>query len=389
MFYPAFLNLQGKKCLVIGAGTVAERKTISLLRSGSDVHLISPRITRRLHNLIQCSQISWFDRQFQDGDTSGFFLVCAATDSTQTNTQIFKEAHEKNGIDLVNVVDVVPECTFAATSIVALEKVSISISTSGKSPAFCRRIREYIESKFCQDAINHFEKRPSWSVHKSVKRTPMAEEHAFRSKVPYPIGLLIANRQCMTIGKSKELSERVKLLQKCGAKVKMTNDDTLRQDSSAFLTFVDAEHQKYNGSQLVELTKNPMRGTFYTPLMTMDHDLVIGITPNLDSKNEWQRAKQIQTDLATQFESPGYGRFLDFLGSLRPKVMNSIPTSAKRKQFFEDIIDQNAKGEKELCCLDFGNLGCSNECTFNLVRTHRTDQIKKTIQKKIQTYSDS
>ena len=54
---------------------------------------------------------------------------------------------------------------------------------------------------------------------------------------------------------------------------------------------------------------------------------------------------------------------------------------------FEDIIDQNSKGEKELCCFDFGDLGCSNECTFNLVRTHRTDQIKKTIQKKIQTYS--
>ena len=91
MFYPAFLNLQDKKCLVIGAGTVAERKAISLLRSGSDVHLISPRVTERLHDLIQHNQISWFDRQFQDGDTSGFFLVCAATDSTQTNTRIFKE----------------------------------------------------------------------------------------------------------------------------------------------------------------------------------------------------------------------------------------------------------------------------------------------------------
>ena len=250
MFYPAFLNLQDKKCLVIGAGTVAERKAISLLRSGSDVHLISPRVTERLHDLIQHNQISWFDRQFQDGDTSGFFLVCAATDSTQTNTRIFKEAHKKNGIDLVNVVDVVPECTFAATSIVVLEKVSISISTSGKSPAVCRRIREYIESKFCQDAINHLEKESL--VYKDDKKTTVREEHTFKSKVPYPIGFLTADRQCTIIGKNNKLLERVNLLRKCGAKVKMVDDNTLRRDSSAFLTFADVEYQEYNGSQLVE-----------------------------------------------------------------------------------------------------------------------------------------
>ena len=50
---------------------------------------------------------------------------------------------------------------------------------------------------------------------------------------------------------------------------------------------------------------------------------------------------------------------------------------------FEDIIDQHSKGEKQLCCFDFSNSGCANECTFNLVRTHRTNQIQKVIQKKI------
>ena len=385
MFYPAFLNLQGKKCLVVGAGTVAERKTISLLRSGSEVHLISPTVTRHLHDLIQQGHISWFKRQFQDGDTTGFFLVCAATNSTQTNTRIFKEAHKKNGIDLVNVVDVVPECTFAATSIVVLEKVSISISTSGKSPAVCRRIREYIESRFCQDVINCFAEKPL--APKSTEKTSEGREQAFNSKLPYPIGFLLTNRQCITIGKSNKLSRKINLLRKCGAKVKMENDNTLKLNSSAFLTFADVEHQEYCGSQLVELTRNPMRGTFYTPLAIIDRGLVIGITPNLDSKNEWEYAKQIQIDLSTQFENQGYGHFLDFLGSLRPQVMNSIPTTTKRKKFFEDIIDQNSKGEKERCCFDFSNSGCANECTFNLVRTHRTNQIQKEIQKKIQTYS--
>ena len=55
----------------------------------------------------------------------------------------------------------------------------------------------------------------------------------------------------------------------------------------------------------------------------------------------------------------------------------------------EEIIDQNFKGEKGLCCFDFDNLGCSAECTFNLVRTRRTDQVQQTIKKKLQTYSYS
>ncbi|HIA64660.1 TPA: hypothetical protein EYN98_01015 [Candidatus Poribacteria bacterium] len=388
MFYPAFLNLQGKRCLVVGAGAVAERKVISLLHSGGDVHLISPSITRHLHDLIERNQVSWRDRQFQDGDTSGFFLVCAATDLPQTNTRIFKEAHEENGIDLVNIVDVAPECTFASTSIVVLDKVSISISTSGKSPAMCKRMREYIESKFCRDAINHLEDESHWSASNNIQKTPVMEEHDFESKVPYPVGFLIEGRQCMTVGKSHELSERVNLLHRCGAKVKMTND-ALMQNSSAFLIFTDAECREYDGSQLVELTTNPMCGTFYTPLTVIDRDLVIGITPNLDSKSEWQQAKRIQADLATQFESRGYGHFLDLLGSFRSKVMNLIPTQTQRKQFFEEIIDQNFKGEKGSCCFDFDNLGCSAECTFNLVRTRRTDQVQQTIKKKLQTYSYS
>jgi hypothetical protein len=132
-----------------------------------------------------------------------------------------------------------------------------------------------------------------------------------------------------------------------------------------------------------------MCGTFYTPLTVIDRDLVIGITPNLDSKSEWQQAKRIQADLATQFESRGYGHFLDLLGSFRSKVMNLIPTQTQRKQFFEEIIDQNFKGEKGSCCFDFDNLGCSAECTFNLVRTRRTDQVQQTIKKKLQTYSYS
>ena len=145
MFYPAYINLQNRKCLVVGGGTVAERKVVSMLISGGEVTVISPDMTELLTFLTEKGTIRWHKRQFETDDTQGYFLVCAATDYTTINTAVFKEAHEKNKIRLVNVVDVIPQCTFAAASVVTDGEIMISISTSGKSPATSRRIREHFE----------------------------------------------------------------------------------------------------------------------------------------------------------------------------------------------------------------------------------------------------
>ena len=140
MFYPAYINLQDRKCLVVGGGTVAERKVVAMLISGGDVTLISPDATELLTFLANIGTIRWHKRELKTGDTSGYFLVCAATDFTDTNTAVFTEAYETNRICLVNVVDVIPQCTFAAASVVTDGNVMLSISTSGKSPATSRRL---------------------------------------------------------------------------------------------------------------------------------------------------------------------------------------------------------------------------------------------------------
>ena len=134
MFYPAHFNLHNRKCIVVGGGTVAERKVVSLLLSGGVVTLISPQATTFLESLAKVGQIVWHSRQFRAGDTDGMFLVCAATDYPEINSSVFEDAYKRNGIRLVNVVDVIPECTFAAASVIVCDDVSISISTSGKSP---------------------------------------------------------------------------------------------------------------------------------------------------------------------------------------------------------------------------------------------------------------
>ena len=375
MFYPAYLNLQNRKCLVVGAGIVAERKVLSLLRSGGDVTLISPEATETNADWARSNQITWHKRQFQSGDTEGMFLVCAATDLPEINTQVFKEAHE---INLVNVVDVIPECTFAAASVITHEDLTISISTSGKSPALSRRIREYLESKF--SAVSLYDEPSETNFAPSLQGDGL----------PYPVYFLLENRHCIAISDSEKMSEslaqRLDLLLRCGATVERIapTADSLERASDAFLVLVDAVNPKnsvfaaLNKCQLIEFINTPELGTFTTPPLVRDGDLIISISANQIQQSDADAAggnsiKSVQTQLARQFENNGYGEFIDFLGSLRPTVMESIPTQKGRQRYFDHLIDHVPTNEGQKCCLGFEDANCSVKCTFNMVRNGQAD----------------
>ena len=378
MFYPAYLNLQNRKCLVVGAGLVAERKVLSLLRSGGDVTLISPEATQANADLARSNQIVWYKRQFRSGDTEGMFLVCAATDLPKINTQVFKEAHEVYGINLVNVVDVIPECTFAAASVITHEDLTISISTSGKSPALSRRIREYLEAKF--GAISLYDE-PSESNFTSPLKN---------NGLPYPVYFLLENRHCVVISDSGEiresLAQRLDLLLRCGASVDriVPNSENLKSISDTFLALVDDfESEKFDLAvlgqrQLVEFINAPELSTFNTPPLVRDGDLIISISANHIQEtnkgvNSNCKIESVQTQLARQFENNGYGKFIDFLGSLRPTVMESIPTQKDRQRYFDHLIDQVSGNEGQQCCLGFEDPNCAVKCTFNMIRSGQTD----------------
>ncbi len=382
MFYPAYLNLQNRKCLVVGAGLVAERKVLSLLRSGGAVTLISPEATPANADLARSNQITWHKRQFRSGDTEGMFLVCAATDLPEINTRVFKEAHEVYGINLVNVVDVIPECTFAAASVITHEDLTISISTSGKSPALSRRIREYLESKF--GALSLYDEPSETSFTPSLKGNGL----------PYPVYFLLENRHCVVISDSEEMREplarRLDLLLRCGASVDQVapNSDNLEQVSDAFLVLVDDLESKDSACaaldqrQLIESINDQELGTFTTPPLVRDGDLIISISANRiqetdEGVNGNCKIESVQTQLAHQFENNGYGAFIDFLGSLRPMVMESIPTQKGRQRYFDHLIDQVSGNEGQQCCLGFEDPNCAVECTFNTVRSGQIDAARQ------------
>lgn len=148
-YYPAFLNLNGQPCLVVGGGAVAERKVKTLLDSGAHVTVISPQITPRLKRRVEKGQIKHLNRPYQQGDHQGMYLLIAATDDTKLNRTVGIEAR-KDGV-LVNVVDDPTYCDFIAPSIVQQGNITFAISTGGGSPALSRWLRTRLQAQYTSE----------------------------------------------------------------------------------------------------------------------------------------------------------------------------------------------------------------------------------------------
>jgi precorrin-2 dehydrogenase/sirohydrochlorin ferrochelatase len=145
-YYPINLDLEDARCLVVGGGKVAERKVNSLLSCGARVTLISPEITTGLNEKAQKSEITYKKRYYKYGDCQGMRTVIVATDSDRINREVAEEAMAANC--LVNVVDQPRISNFIVPATLRQGDLQISISTSGKSPALARRIRERLEKEF-------------------------------------------------------------------------------------------------------------------------------------------------------------------------------------------------------------------------------------------------
>lgn len=139
-YYPVFLDLHEKRCVIIGGGTLAESKIAKLLESGAKITVVSPKINDGLKTALKQGSFEWLEREYRTGDLAGAFLGIAATNVRPVNDRIFQEAEEL-GI-LLNVVDEPHQCSFIAPSIVNRGPVTVAISTGGASPALARKLRE-------------------------------------------------------------------------------------------------------------------------------------------------------------------------------------------------------------------------------------------------------
>ena len=143
LYYPVFLDLRGRTCVIIGGGEVAERKIQNLLECGARVTFISPVVTPGIRERVSRDEVQWKAREYMDGDLKGVFLAIAATDQREINKAVADEG-AREGV-VLNVVDDAPLCTFIAPSIVRRGDVTVAVSTGGASPALARKIRESLE----------------------------------------------------------------------------------------------------------------------------------------------------------------------------------------------------------------------------------------------------
>lgn len=141
--YPAFLNLKGKRAVVIGGGKVAERKILTLLKAGADITVISPELTKRIEGEKQKGNIKYIQRQYRKSDLKNAFLVIAATDSQDINKKVSKDASCP-----VNVVDSPSLCNFIVPSVIKRGPLTIAVSTSGISPALSKSIRGELQKLY-------------------------------------------------------------------------------------------------------------------------------------------------------------------------------------------------------------------------------------------------
>lgn len=146
---PIFLRLEGRKCLVVGAGNVALAKIESLREAGAEITVVGPHANEEVRRLARAEALAWHERVFESSDLDGVFLVIAATNDSTVNRTVYEEARRRNVV--CNAVDDPPNCDFYFGSVVKRGDLQVAISTAGESPALAQRLRREIDAQLPQD----------------------------------------------------------------------------------------------------------------------------------------------------------------------------------------------------------------------------------------------
>ncbi len=145
--YIACLKLTGRRCVVVGGGSIGLEKVEGLLACDAAVALVAPSAHPELERLSDEGSIVWERREYGGAeDLEGVFIAIAATDDTDANIRVYEDAERR--AMLVNVVDVPPLCNFILPAIVRTGPLAIAISTAGASPALAKRIKAEIAASF-------------------------------------------------------------------------------------------------------------------------------------------------------------------------------------------------------------------------------------------------
>ena len=143
MFYPIYLDLTGRSCLVVGGGPIATGKVRGLVEAGALVTVVAPDVSQDIVAWHETRHVVWHARTFDPVDLDGQFLVYAATDDKDVNARIYRLADQANRV--ANAVDDLDHCNFIAPAVARQGVVQVAISTAGTSPALAKQIRDRVQ----------------------------------------------------------------------------------------------------------------------------------------------------------------------------------------------------------------------------------------------------
>ena len=147
--YPIFLELSGRRAVVIGAGNVAARKVQSLLEAGARLVVVAEHVENMPSNLTDDPNVEVVKAKYSKDYLVGATIVIAATDNYEVNKQIFKDCQELE--ILCNVVDVPELCDFYVPGVVKRGDLHIAVGTDGKCPAYAGHLRKKLEEIFTDE----------------------------------------------------------------------------------------------------------------------------------------------------------------------------------------------------------------------------------------------
>ena len=177
-YFPAFININNKKILIVGGGKVAQEKLEHLLDFTQDISLIALNFSESLLQVINNKNLHSIQRAYNKGDISEYAIVVVATDDIALQAEIFEES--KNYNCLCNAVDSSKYCDFIFPSYIKKDDLTIAISTSGASPALAKHLRIYLQ-KLIPDGIStflHEMKNLRCTLPKGKERMKMLDEKA-------------------------------------------------------------------------------------------------------------------------------------------------------------------------------------------------------------------
>ena len=155
MYFPVFISLEHKKCVVLGGGTIAVRRVRTLLDFCHSITVISPSVCPEMEQVIKENKITYYSRCYQPGDGKDVFLLVACTNDRRVNHQAGEEAKASGA--LVSVADCKEECNFLFPGIAAEEQSGavIGVCASGRNHSLAKEL-----TRQCQELLRELPKEP-------------------------------------------------------------------------------------------------------------------------------------------------------------------------------------------------------------------------------------